>query len=360
MPEKLPQVDAERQRKRAEFAAQHRTPTPETRIPSPVLEPVKGREASAGTSAKASPAGGESAGPEAKDTAGMASATSAAGKSAAPATGGAGLQAGVPEKAPAKTPVKAPAGTAGPAKEAKNRNKIIIPLPGGLKIEIEAPDNRPTWKTTLAFGKKFGSEVKGGKKTGFKRNIPTPFFGLALQLGIDVGVTAKMDAALLKTVTVEYNTSTGMAKVTGAASASMGLEAFIGLRAGVAADAWIAELGVGLKAKLIASLKKEAGFNLAFGYNVKSGGMPYFGFDTDLTALELALKGAVALFAYYDAVFVDTYEKEWTLFERSLGKLTVAGIRMGYNTKDGGQIAPKAMDLQNLDGNVRSLFPSHS
>lgn len=239
--------------------------------------------------------------------------------------------------------------------------KIIIPLPGGKSIEINPPSGKhKTWKVAVPEVKTLGEPKEKEVRKVLAKNIPTPFFGLALHLGIEFGAKAECKAIPIGPIEVEYDSQTGQATVNAKASAMMGVSVWAAFRAGVAGDLWVVEAGVGLKAKLVASLEKKVEGGVSFGYNVKKGGMPSFGISLDLTALEIALKGAVALFCYFDAIGISTYEKEWTLYERTLGKLTIAGVKFSWSTSEGGKIEPKAMDIQNLEGNISSLFPKKS
>ena len=121
------------------------------------------------------------------------------------------------------------------------------------------------------------------------------------------------------------------------------------------------EVGVGLKAKLGLNASKPLSASVALGFNATTGDFGLNG-KLSMAAWDLALKGAVGLFAYYDAIGVSTYSKDWWLYERTLGKMTLAGLDFPFSvTRRGGfqgKVEPKPLDLQDMEGNVRSAFPS--
>ncbi len=353
MAERLHQGDRARQQRRQQWAARHRSPTPETVVRVP---PQQGTTRQATKTPTRGPTGAQQGA-----------------RTPAQPQGRTQGQTATPQ-AQQPTPLspqggRATAGT-GQTPQAEDRwdypSKVVIPLPGGARSEVSPPPgNRRAWKVSLAEVKDLGPWLRGAEKGAEKvkritRNIPTPFYGLALHLGVESGAKAECKAFALGALEVEYDHDTGQVNVSARASASMGVSVWAGLRAGVSGDLWLVEAGVGLKAKLIAALEKKAEAGVFFGYNLRRGGMPDIGINLDLTALEIALKGAVSLFCYYDAVFVSTYEKTWTLYERTLGKFTLAGVKIRFSTARGLVAEPQAFDIKDLDGNIRSLFPSKS
>ena len=82
-----------------------------------------------------------------------------------------------------------------------------------------------------------------------------------------------------------------------------------------------------------------------------------------LAALKLEAKAAAARYVCVDAIGVSTYTKDWTLWERTLGELALAGFeleagRFGGRWKRGPK--PKPMRIRNIVGNVERMFPGKS
>lgn len=354
MAEKLHQADTERLRKRQEWAAKHRSPTPETRVRAPVpvdAEPVRSSQKGKDNVRK----------PDGKPVETAPTKSIASGKESSEPTRRSNAKQTPSHESTSLAQKDQQKQTSEREDRWENPTKVVIPLPGGKKIEVSPPDRKHrVWKVTVPEIVQLGRPLEGEKVRRLTKNIPTPFFGLALHLGVELGAKAECKALPLGPLEVEYDAQTGQATIQAKASAMMGVSIWAGLRAGVAGDLWLVEAGVGLKAKIIAGIEKKVEGGIAFGYNVRKGGMPQFGVNLDLTPFEIALKGAVALFCYYDALFISTYEKTWTLYERTLGKLTVAGVKLSWSTAEGFKVEPKALDVQDLEGNIRSLFPSKS
>lgn len=258
----------------------------------------------------------------------------------------------------------APGTPAAPAGEHNNPSQITIPIGGDRGITFTPPNRDGDWQMGVSGVKKLyaGTEKKIDK--WWRKNIPTPFFGLAVSLGIQAGITFKVGEVMLNNIVVKRRKDDkggAWYEVEGSLETGISVEGFLALSAGVSADAWIAEAGVGVKAKLGLNASKPASANIALGYNPTTGDFGLNG-KLSLAAWELALKGAVGLFAYYDAIGVSTYSKDWWLYERTLGKMTLAGVDMpfGLTRQRGfyGEVKPKALDIQDMEGNVRSAFPS--
>ncbi|MBI5609979.1 MAG: DUF4157 domain-containing protein [Deltaproteobacteria bacterium] len=273
---------------------------------------------------------------------------------------------------PAARPGAAPTAKPGDAKGAKpaegeqnNPSQISIPI-GDRAIVFTPPARNGDWQLGISGAKKLyaGTEKKVDK--WWRKNIPTPFFGLSLGLGIQAGVTFKVGEVMLNNIVIKRRKDDkggAWYEVEGNLETGVSTEGSIALTAGVVADAWVAEAGVGIKAKLGLSANKPASAAVALGYNPTTGDFGLNG-KLSLAAWEMALKGTVGLFAYYDAVGVSTYTKDWWLYERTLGKMTLAGVDFGFGlTKQRGfygEVKPKPLDLQDLEGNVRSAFPSRN
>ncbi len=250
--------------------------------------------------------------------------------------------------------------------EHSNPNQITIPIGGDRGIVFTPPNRDGDWQLGISGAKKLyaGTEKKVDK--WWRKNIPTPFFGLSLGLGIQAGLTFKVGEVMLNNIVIKRRKDDkggAWYEVEGNLETGINTEGSIALTAGVSADAWIAEAGVGIKAKLGLSANKPASAAVALGYNPTTGDFGLNG-KLSLAAWEMALKGSVGLFAYYDAVGVSTYTKDWWLYERTLGKMTLAGVDFGFGlTKQRGfygNVTPKPLDLQDLEGNIRSAFPSHN
>lgn len=283
-----------------------------------------------------------------------------------------------PPVAPAAAPAagKAPAGgrAGGAAKpggappaegEQNSPHQITIPIGGDRGITFTPPNRDGDWQIGISGAKKLyeGSEKKIDK--WWRKNIPTPFFGLAVNLGIQAGLTFKIGEVMLNNIVVKRRKDDKGGcwyEVEGAIETGINLEGFLALSAGVSVDAWIAEAGVGVKAKIGLNASKPASAAISLGYNPTTGDFGLNG-KLSLAAWEMALKGAIGLFAYYDAIGVSTYSKDWWLYERTLGKMTLAGVDFPFGlTKQRGfygEVKPKPLDLQDMEGNVRSAFPSH-
>ncbi|MBM4345100.1 MAG: DUF4157 domain-containing protein [Deltaproteobacteria bacterium] len=280
---------------------------------------------------------------------------------APPTAGGATSNAGRAPAAGGGT--TAPGGQ--PQGEHNNPSQITIPIGGDRGITFTPPNRDGDWQLGVSGVKKLyaGTEKKVDK--WWRKNIPTPFFGLAVSLGIQAGVTFKVGEVMLNNIVVKRRKDDrggAWYEVEGSLETGISVEGFVALSAGVSANVWLAEAGVGVKAKLGLNASKPASASIALGYNPTTGDYGLNG-KLSLAAWELALKGAVGLFAYYDAIGVSTYSKDWWLYERTLGKMTLAGVDFpfGLTRQRGfyGEVKPKPLELQGIEGNVRSAFPAH-
>lgn len=261
-----------------------------------------------------------------------------------------------------KASVKGAAGK-GPQNEDDEQARTTqysIPLPGGQSIRFQPGTDAETFQVT-ALGPfdlwKMDDPVK--KKKEIRKNIPTPFFGLALQLGMGADVSFGLPAVTFEGVSVSGNKRTGDMVVNGEFKAGLAITGRLYLKAGVAVDAWIAEAGVGLKAFMSLGLETALSAKLQARYNVRTGKL-HFEVPWSLQP-EIALKAGVALYAYYDAWGVSTYEKEWNLAERTLGKLSLPGIKGCFSTdRTKKMIEPADPSFQGIRGRVRNLFPRRS
>ncbi len=283
---------------------------------------------------------------------------------------GPATQAGGPAAAKAPAGGAAPAGAPGaagkqPAGEQNSPHQITIPIGGDRGITFTPPNRDGDWQMGVSGVKKLyaGTEKKVDK--WWRKNIPTPFFGLAVSLGIQAGITFKVGEVMLNNIVVKRRKDDkggAWYEVEGSIETGVSVEGFLALSAGVSVDAWIAEAGVGVKAKIGLNASKPASASVSLGYNPTTGDFGLNG-KLSLAAWELALKGAIGLFAYYDAIGVSTYSKDWWLYERTLGKMTLAGVDFPFGlTKQRGfygEVKPKPLDIQDMEGNVRSAFPSH-
>ncbi len=251
-----------------------------------------------------------------------------------------------------------------PQGEHNNPSQITIPIGAGRGITFTPPNRDGDWQLGVSGVKKLygGTEKKVDK--WWRKNIPTPFFGLAVNLGIQAGVSFKVGEVMLNNIVIKRRKDDkggAWYEVDGSLETGISVEGFVALSAGVSANAWIAEAGVGVKAKIGLNASKPASANIALGYNPTTGDYGLNG-KISLAAWELALKGAIGLFAYYDAIGVSTYSKDWWLYERTLGKMTLAGVDFGFGlTRQRGfygDVKPKPLDIQGIEGNVRSAFPS--
>jgi len=252
-----------------------------------------------------------------------------------------------------------------PPTEHENPNVVLIPLGNGRSISIAPPNRDGDWAMGVSGSKKVAEGINHKSNKWWRKSVPTPFFGLVAQLGIQVGMEFKLGEVMLNHIRVQRKTRDGKAmyEVEGTLETGMSLEGYLALTAGVSADAWIAEVGVGVKAKLGLTKSHPLSLAVAFGVNPATGEFAMNG-KLSMAALELALKGSVGLFAYYDAIGVSTYSKDWWLYERSLGKLAFGGVEMpfGWNKSKGftGKVEPKPFNVQDMEGNIRSAFPSKS
>jgi hypothetical protein len=285
---------------------------------------------------------------------------------APPVAGGGAPSAGAaPGAGAARTPAGGAAGPAAPQGDHSSPHQITIPIGGDRGITFTPPNRDGDFSLGVSGVKKLyaGSEKKVDK--WWRKNIPTPFFGLAVSLGIQLGASVKVGEVMLNNIVVkrrkDKDASGNWYEVEGTLETGMNMEGFLALSAGVSADAWIAEVGVGLKAKLGLNASKPLSASVALGFNATTGDFGLNG-KLSMAAWDLALKGAVGLFAYYDAIGVSTYSKDWWLYERTLGKMTLAGLDFPFSvTRRGGfqgKVEPKPLDLQDMEGNVRSAFPS--
>ncbi len=244
-------------------------------------------------------------------------------------------------------------------------NKVNIPLFGtGAGIEITPPNTDGDWSVAVADVKEFteGIEEKGDK--WWRKSFPTPFFGLSIDLGAGFFAEFSLGKISLKGLKVNYKKARDMYEFEGEVGTAMKLEVGGFISAGVSADVWIASAGVGLKAKLALTKNHPLSVSLKGGWSPSSGDAMIAG-ALNMSALELECKAAVALYVYYDAWGLSTYSKDWTLYERTLGKLTFAGIKLqlGWSRSKGwgeSEIEPKPAEAQDFSGNISSLYPSKS
>ena len=279
---------------------------------------------------------------------------------APPAAGGAPNAGAAPGAA--RTPAAKPAGPQG---DHASPHQITIPIGGDRGITFTPPNRDGDFSVGVSGVKKLyaGSEKKVDK--WWRKNVPTPFFGLSVGLGIQLGASFKVGEVMLNNIVVkrrkDKDASGNWYEVEGTLETGMNLEGFLALSAGISADAWIAEVGVGVKAKLGLNASKPLSASVALGFNATTGDFGLNG-KLSMAAWDLALKGAVGLFAYYDAIGVSTYSKDWWLYERTLGKMTLAGVDFPFSmTRNGGfsgKVEPKPLDIQDMEGNIKSAFPS--
>ncbi|MDP6942702.1 MAG: DUF4157 domain-containing protein [Myxococcota bacterium] len=244
-----------------------------------------------------------------------------------------------------------------------NTTVVKIPLPGGKSIEIEPPDPEGDWSIGVGDVHKFAKGIGHKDSKWWRKSIPTPFFGLVAEVGAEIGMEFKLGEVALKGIKIAYKKATDTYALEAEVGTGMSLEVFFAISAGVAADVWVASAGIGLKAK--ASLIKNHPLSAKIsGSYSPSSGETKLAASLSLAALELAAKASVALYVYYDAWLVSTYTKEWTLVERTLGKLTFGGVEgeVSLSSSEGfdGKITPKPCKMQNFEGGISSLYPGKS
>ena len=254
----------------------------------------------------------------------------------------------------------------GPTGETANTTQINIPLPGGTSLQITPPAESEDWEIGVGGGKGikvWADPIKEGADKDWKWHFPTPFFGLKVFLGAGISFEFKAGGLALDSAKLAYKASTDTYSLTGTLKTNFGWELAGYLTAGVSADVWVASAGVGVKAKLALTKETPLSGTAGFMYSPKSG---KFGGEVKLSmaALEIALKASLGLFVYYDAIFVSTYCKDWTLAERTIGKLTFGGLDIigGLYNQGGfdGRIEPKPFELQDVRGNINGALPSRS
>lgn len=247
-----------------------------------------------------------------------------------------------------------------------NTTQINIPLPGGTSLQITPPAESEDWEIGVGGGKglKLWKEpLKEGADKDWKWHFPTPFFGLKVFLGAGISFEFKAGGLALDSAKLAYKAKEDTYSLTGTLKTNFGWELAGYLTAGVSADVWVASAGVGVKAKLALSKETPISATAGFTYSPKTG---KFGGEVKLSlaALEIALKASLGLFVYYDAIFVSTYCKDWTLAEKTIGKLTFGGLDIigGLYSPGGfsGRLDPKPFEMQDVQGNIRNAFPSRS
>lgn len=335
-------------------------------------EDQKKKEEEKGGKKSAAGAGKETKAEDVKKDAGADSKEATKGKAAGGGKGGkeaeakdAGKSAAAGQKA---APIEQEASesetqNAEPAGEQKNPNTFKIPIGGDRSIEFVPPNKAGDWSLGVGDVAKI---YKGASKKGdkwWRKSIPTPFFGICAEVGAFIGYEAKLGEVNLKGIRVNYKKATNTYELEGEVGTGVSLEVNGGISAGVSADIWIASAGVGLKAKLALSMARTLSAAFKAGYSPTTGNFSFEG-KLSLAALELEAKAAISLYAYYDACFVSTYCKEWTLWERTLGKLSFGGIDAVVGKEPGkgwsGKIEPKPPEVQDFAGNIKSMFPSKS
>ncbi len=252
------------------------------------------------------------------------------------------------------------------APQTANTTQFSIPLPGGTSLSVTPPAESGDWEIGVGGGKglKLWKEpLKEGADKDWKWHFPTPFFGLKVFLGAGVSFEFKAGGLALDSAKLAYNSGSDTYSLTGTVKTNFGWELAGYLTAGVSADVWVASAGVGVKAKLALSKETPLSATAGFTYSPKTG---KFGGEVKLSlaALEIALKASLGLFVYYDAWGVSTYCKDWTLAERTIGKLTFGGLDIigGLYHPGGfsGRLDPKPFEMQDVQGNIRNAFPSRS
>jgi len=244
-----------------------------------------------------------------------------------------------------------------------NPTTLHIPLGGGRSIAIQPPDVSGDWSVGVAGAYRFTKGIEEKKTKWWRKNIPTPFFGLSAQVGAGFEGSIKLGEVMLKSIKVKYRKAQDTYSLKAEVETGMefGVSAFV--TAGVSANAWIAEAGVGLKAKLALTKSHLLKAGISGSYSGGPHGALHLAADLELSALELEAKAGVALYAYYDAIGVSTYCKEWTLAERVLGKLTFGGIKASveWDSARGfdASVKPVAPQAQDFSGNISSLYPRH-
>lgn len=253
-----------------------------------------------------------------------------------------------------------------PTGQRANTTQISIPLPGGTSLSVTPPAESGDWEIGVGGGKglKLWKEpLKEGADKDWKWHFPTPFFGLKVFLGAGISFEFKAGGLALDSAKLAYASASDTYSLTGTVKTNFGWELAGYLTAGVSADVWVASAGVGVKAKLALTKETPLSASAGFTYSPKSG---KFGGEVKLSlaALEIALKASLGLFVYYDAIGVSTYCKDWTLAERTIGKLTFGGLDIigGLYSPGGfsGRLEPKPFEMQDVQGNISSAFPSRS
>ncbi len=270
----------------------------------------------------------------------------------------------------------AAAGAAPAAKKEEGKHgdihQISIPIGEGKNIIINPPNGDGEWQVGYAneiplMGASAAEHMKKEVNKWWRMSIPTPFFGLVAKLGIQVGAELKVTPPTLKKIVVrKKNRGAGASaqpwyEIAGTVGTSLTMGGFAALTAGVSADVWIAEAGVGVKAKLGLEAEKSLEAEVAIGVN---GTTMDWGLQGELAfkAWEMSLKGTIGLFAYHSTAFTSTYCKDWTLYERTLGKFSLAGIKVPFSATKGGGfhagIEAAEPEVQGLDGSIGGLFPA--
>jgi len=271
------------------------------------------------------------------------------------------------EGAPAPVEQKVAAGTEQKKEEEgehKNPNTVKIPIGGSRSIEIVPPNKAGDWSLGVGDVVKFTEGIKEEGTKWWRKAIPTGFFGLSVDIGAGFTAEFKLGEVSLKGIKVNYKKATDTYELEGEIGTSMGLELGGFVSAGVSADVWIASAGVGLKAKLGLSKSHPLSASFRAGYSPSTNNF-YFGGKLSLAALELEAKTAVSLYVYYDAWGISTYTKEWTLWERTLGKLSFGGVELdlAWSRAKGwkeSSITPKPLEVQNFEGNIKNMYPKKS
>lgn len=257
-------------------------------------------------------------------------------------------------------------GAKAPEAEHGSPTTVTIPLGGDRSIVIKPPNKDGDWEMGVSdIIKMTNGDIKKDVSKWWRKSIPTPFFGLAVELGVQIGAELKLEAPSLKKIVVRRKTRDKQPwyEIAGTVGTGLSIGGFAALTAGVSADVWIASAGVGIKAKLALEASKGIEADIAFGYNPATGDFGVKG-QLDFKSWELALKGSIGLFAYYDAIGVSTYCKDWTLYERELGKMSLGGIAVPFGwSKNGGftgKVDGEGPKMQDIEGNVKNMFPSRA
>lgn len=248
------------------------------------------------------------------------------------------------------------------ADEHKNPNTLKIPIGKDRNIEIVPPNRDGDWSVGVGDLKKFSEGVSAKDSKWWRKSFPTPFFGLSCDLGAFVGYEFKVGEVSLKGLKVNYKKASNTYELEAEAGTGMSLEVNGGFTAGVSADVWVASAGIGLKAKISLIKNHPLSVGIKGSWN-RSTNQVDFGAKLALAALELEAKAAVGLYVYYDAIGVSTYTKEWTLWERTLGKLAFAGFELEVGRFGGRwkcEPKPKPMEMQDIVGNVKNMYPGKS